>query len=150
MEVNLRFAELHHKIMCQNQDVIIEQISKQITRLLRSGSVKHNLFIRDRYASFYEQVLPFIYYFKTINEKGEEVWVESPYPFSKFIFLIQKLDVLCASISSQGQAAKTFQIAKDLLNELFCLEKDRVVNFSGSVEVPTDIPANIERSIDLD
>ncbi len=123
-ELLLRLVERHRHIMEQNRVVVVEQIVKQITRMLRVGSLTPEMVIRERYDSFHQDVLPYIYYFTVTNAEGETLWIESPYPLSKLVYLIDRVETMTQEDGSPLADSPSLAIAKQLMQELLYTERD--------------------------
>ncbi len=121
-ELRLRLAERHRVIMEQNREVVVEQVVKQITRMLRVGSITPEMVIRERYDSFHQDVLPYIYYFTVTNAKGETLWIESPYPLSKLAYLIERVETITREDGSPLADTPSLAIAKQLMEGLLQVE----------------------------
>jgi hypothetical protein len=121
-ELKLRLADRHKEIVEQNKEFVIGQVIKQISRMLRMGSLTAAMVVRERYDSFHQEVLPYIYFFSMVNAKQEQVWIPSPYPFSKLIHLIQTVDCTNKADGSPMADTATLALAKALLEQLLLYE----------------------------
>lgn len=116
-ELKIRLAERHQDIVEQNKEIIIKEISKHITRMLRYGSITAEMVVRDRYDAFAENVLPYIYFFSLTNAKDEMLWIPSPYPMSKLLYLIHQVESMVSLADSV-----TLALARTLMEEILQLE----------------------------
>lgn len=123
-ELMLCLAERHRFIMEQNRELAVEQVVKQITRMLRVGSLSPEMVIKERYDSFHQDVLPYIYYFTVVNAAGETLWIESPYPLSKLAYLIERVETMTHENGSPLADGPSLAIAKKLLIELLQIERN--------------------------
>ncbi len=121
IELKLRLAGQQRDIVEQNQDIVVAGVIKHITRMLRFGSITAEMVVRDRYDAFAVDVLPYIYYHNVTNARQEQIWVESPYPFSKLMYLINRVE----SMTSVADLA-TLSLARTLLEELLQFERARI------------------------
>ena len=133
-ELLLRLAERHRLIMEQNREAVVEQVVKQITRMLRVGSLTPEMVIRERYESFHQDVLPYIYYFTVTNAEGETLWIESPYPLSKLVYLIDRVETITREDGSPLADTPSLVIAKQLMQELLRIEREHAAAVLPSAE----------------
>jgi hypothetical protein len=140
-EVLLRLAQQHKLIVAQNLQVIFDQVGRQITRMLRIGSITPSLLINERYGDFQLHVLPYIYYFGTKDTLNNDIWVRSPYPFSKLIFLIRLLEqpLFESSVDIRGDQVD-LALTLELLRGLLAAEQTLL----ASDRVPLDEPTRPE------
>ncbi|NJK63962.1 MAG: hypothetical protein HC921_15905 [Synechococcaceae cyanobacterium SM2_3_1] len=142
LEVMLRFVSKHQWILEQHQELITEQVAKQVTRMFRVGSITADMIIRDRYQSFQEDVLPYIYFCSVPTSRDEPVWLESPYPLSKLLYLIDRVETMTGPEGTPLAEPATLSMAKALLVELFHVERERLLQPETSSElVPSQEPA---------
>lgn len=121
-ELLLRLAERHRDIVEQNKEIVVEEVTKQITRMLRVGSITPQMVVQERYDSFHQHVLPHIYYFSTTDAKGDIVWIESPYPLSKLVYLIDRVETMPPPVDAATMDSASLAIAKELMAELLEVE----------------------------
>ncbi len=126
-EVLLRLAQQQKIIVEQNIQLILDRIGQQITRMYRLGSLTPSTLVRQRYKDLQVHVLPYIYYFETLDDQQNGVWVRSPYPFAKLIYLIRLLErpAYSSSIEIKGNPVD-LSISLELLRELLEIESDQM------------------------
>lgn len=149
-EVLLRLAQQQKLIIEQNIQLILDRIGQQITRMYRLGSLTPATLVRQRYKDLQVHVLPYIYYFETLDDQQNCVWVRSPYPFAKLIYLIWLLErpTSSSSIEIKGNPVD-LSISLELLRELLDIEYDQLES-SDDDEPDTQAPDEVEEMQPLD
>ncbi len=142
-EILLRLAQQQKLIIEQNIQLILDRIGQQITRMYRLGSLTPATLVKQRYKDLQVHVLPYIYYFETLDPQQNCVWIRSPYPFAKLIYLIRLLEnpSCSSSIEIKGNSVD-LSISLELLRELLSIEYEQLE--SSDDEPDTQAPDEVE------